>query len=717
MAGLLSGYIRRVVARSGMSADAGNLVPYEIGFDVDVSTFRVGDETATPARVMSDKSSGSFAFPSVSSFTIGGTDIAGGAIRGVVVGDLDAATGWLYKTDVGFNSATVSSEDTSVEITNGDAAVDAPLGMALSQAAIIEGLGLDNLSFVRRAGDTMTGVLNLPALSTTGVSGTDRAVAVKTNILPRWQASADSTPEAGSNSGSYWSLRRYSDAGVAIDDPLRISRADGLIYLSHGIIMPDGMPWYEGAVLPDDALGYLYNDGKGNLSWRYLSGIVVNPSSLLAVPANTAYSVNFTAAGGVGPFTYAVTAGVLPPGVSLSTAGTLSGTPPVAGTYGFTITATDSLSATGYRAYSLLVLANSSAFNILPVSLPAASQGYAYTPVSLTVAGTFTSPVTYAVVSGALPAGMSLASNGVLNGTPSVSGNFTIAVQATDANGVTSAITYTLVVARNMFIFYIDHDVDNVNLVTYAGNPAYSGDFVFIVNTGIYVRSVDPTLPSMRTGILQPGSTMKIINNGNIQAAGGAGGKGTDASGDSASALRRGADGGDAIYLDMDATIDNTNGRIFGGGGGGAGGRSQAGVIIQSYEFGGFPQEAYYWPGGGGGGGQGCYTALGGTGGASMMGLGPSGNAGQNGSPALFGTGGSPGGDPPGYAVTLRLYAPEAGAPGGAWAQSGGTTPGISYGIATPGVGGNGGKAINLHGKTLTQVGGNNANQIKGAVA
>ncbi|HXB34651.1 MAG TPA: MBG domain-containing protein [Puia sp.] len=64
----------------------------------------------------------------------------------------------------------------------------------------------------------------------------------------------------------------------------------------------------------------------------------------------------FTVIGGVAPYTFSVTAGSLPPGMSLSPSGTISGTPTSAGSFSFTVTATDSDPLgpfTGSQAYTL----------------------------------------------------------------------------------------------------------------------------------------------------------------------------------------------------------------------------------------------------------------------------------------------------------------------------------------------------------------------------
>lgn len=69
----------------------------------------------------------------------------------------------------------------------------------------------------------------------------------------------------------------------------------------------------------------------------------------------TAYLEVVTATGGSGAKTFAVTAGALPPGLTLSAGGTISGAPNTVGSFAFTITATDAGGATGSRAFTIVI--------------------------------------------------------------------------------------------------------------------------------------------------------------------------------------------------------------------------------------------------------------------------------------------------------------------------------------------------------------------------
>lgn len=82
--------------------------------------------------------------------------------------------------------------------------------------------------------------------------------------------------------------------------------------------------------------------------------LMLATSSLIDGQEGTAYTQSLAAAGGVGPYSYAVTDGSLPDGLTLSSA-TISGTPSTPGTYSFDITVTDSGGRSATMAYTITI--------------------------------------------------------------------------------------------------------------------------------------------------------------------------------------------------------------------------------------------------------------------------------------------------------------------------------------------------------------------------
>jgi hypothetical protein len=175
------------------------------------------------------------------------------------------------------------------------------------------------------------------------------------------------------------------------------------------------------------------------------SGLTFTTTSLPGGKSGTPYSQTLAVTGGTSPYTFAKTAGTLPPGIALS-GDTLSGTPTTNGTYTFTIQVTDSASATAIQQFTIVIsgLAITTAG-----TLPVAALG---TPYSETLVAAGTSPYTWAVTQGALPGGLSLdPSTGIISGTPAAAGNFSFTVQVTDVTSATATQAFTLTVISASF--------------------------------------------------------------------------------------------------------------------------------------------------------------------------------------------------------------------------------------------------------------------------
>jgi hypothetical protein len=168
--------------------------------------------------------------------------------------------------------------------------------------------------------------------------------------------------------------------------------------------------------------------------------VAVSPSALPAASVGAAYLETVSASGGAAPYSFAVTSGALPAGLSLdSGSGEISGTPTTGGAFGFTITASDANTCTGSRAYSLPVCPS---IDVLPTSLPPVTVGNAYSQTMSSSAGS--APFTFTITSGTLPAGLTLSPAGLLSGTPTVTGSFPVTVRVFDFNGCDGSRAYTL---------------------------------------------------------------------------------------------------------------------------------------------------------------------------------------------------------------------------------------------------------------------------------
>lgn len=181
----------------------------------------------------------------------------------------------------------------------------------------------------------------------------------------------------------------------------------------------------------------------GSSSATLTGTVLVSPDTIAGtlpqLMIGSGFSATLTAPGYPTP-TFAVTAGALPAGVSLSSAGVLSGTPTVAGQWSFEVTATNSQGAVS-RTFGGHVGAVPAAIG---GTVPSLAWG---TPVAVLLTTSGYPAPTFAVTAGALPAGLSLdGTTGALVGTPTVAGSYSVTVTAANAHG-SSDVTFTGTVA------------------------------------------------------------------------------------------------------------------------------------------------------------------------------------------------------------------------------------------------------------------------------
>jgi hypothetical protein len=159
--------------------------------------------------------------------------------------------------------------------------------------------------------------------------------------------------------------------------------------------------------------------------------ITVSPATLASSTFGASYSQTIAAGGDTAPYSYEVTAGTLPSGLSLSLSGVLTGTPAATDSFSFTVTATDSSTGTGpYAGSGNFTLTVSKA--TATVTLSNLTQTYIGSPLAAMATTT--------------PAGLvvTLTYNGSANA-PTAPGRYTVLATVSDPN-YTGTATGTLVI-------------------------------------------------------------------------------------------------------------------------------------------------------------------------------------------------------------------------------------------------------------------------------
>jgi Putative Ig domain/Galactose oxidase, central domain len=185
-------------------------------------------------------------------------------------------------------------------------------------------------------------------------------------------------------------------------------------------------------------------------------GITTPPISLLvSTPALASpvtgqpYSATLTALGGNPPLsadTWSVVGGALPPGLNLSAAGVVSGTPTATGTFAFVVEVSDTGTPphVASRQFALTVVAPVA---ITTPALPNVAPGASYTQVVAVTGGM--PPYTWSST-GTLPPGLTLsATTGVISGVPTTAGTYTFSVMVSDSLGLVATSSYTIVVSTS----------------------------------------------------------------------------------------------------------------------------------------------------------------------------------------------------------------------------------------------------------------------------
>jgi hypothetical protein len=333
-----------------------------------------------------------------------------------------SGSGWVCGAPAGQQ---ISCTNSTSPFTSGTITVNAVVNSAGVTPALIQ----SSTTVVASSGDAN------PAMSSNAPAGVVPAAPVVLTVTPiNGPAAGDiDVTVAGLNLGGATAIEIGTVAEFAAGTPatevLCSAPASGCFTITSGISLDiSDMPAHVAGLVTVKVVS-LGISGSGAFTY--------NPGPALLFPAppggevNVAYSDQLTVTGGTSPYTWSVSTGTLPPGLTLAAStGLLSGTPTTAGTYSFTIKVTDHSGLSDTEPVTMSIIAGPT------LNFPAPPPGWTHTVYgdTLTESGG-TAPFTWSVSTGSLPPGVSLSPDGNLSGTPTATGAFTFTVQVTDANG------------------------------------------------------------------------------------------------------------------------------------------------------------------------------------------------------------------------------------------------------------------------------------------
>lgn len=347
-----------------------------------------------------------------------------------------------------------------------------PYTWSIVAGALPPGLALNGTSGAITGSATASGVYSFTVQGTPAV-GTPATAALSIDVAPVPSIlTPDPLPAATQGTGYF---QQFTAAGgtaplawssTALPAGLSLSSSSGALSGTPSVNGP-----FSFTVTATDALG-VTDANLYNLT-------IVNPGAGLAVsgtlPAGTAgvpYSASMQAVGGTPPYTWSLSAGVLPGWAAFNAAtGTVSGTP-TAGSTSLTFTVTDAVLATASSGAFNLVI--TSPLVITTAALPGADPGLAYAATLTASGGTGT--LVWSVVGGALPPGLSLSPAGLITGTTAGAGNYTVRFRVSDGAGELDERQFSLLVAVGASFADAGSSGKDCSLAT--AQPGVSGSFL-----------------------------------------------------------------------------------------------------------------------------------------------------------------------------------------------------------------------------------------------
>jgi len=418
--------------------------------------------TAVTFQVVLSEATGDVTFQYLDTLT-GSSQLDGGASSTIGIEDADGQLG----TQVGFNQNIVSNNSsllctrrsanspviTTASLAAGTTGVaysqtlgatsgTTPYTWSISSGSLPSGLVLDASTGVISGQPDTTGTSSFTVTVTDDASETASKALSITVANP---VSITTTSLTGGVTGQAYSATAAATGGSG---PYTWSRTSGS--LPNGLSLAASTGVISGTPSATGSFSFTLQltDSAGRTDTKSLSITVLAPpsittTSMTAGSTGTAYSHTLAATSGTAPYTWSISAGSLPAGLTLDgSTGVISGIPTATGNTSFTAKVTDSAGLTATRSLTISVTAP---VTVTTATLPAGSLGTSYTTTLAATGGT--TPYAWSVSAGSLPPGLTLTSStGRITGTPTAAGSYSFTVRAADSLGRanTKALSITI---------------------------------------------------------------------------------------------------------------------------------------------------------------------------------------------------------------------------------------------------------------------------------